>query len=140
MIWIWILVILGTLIFELVTYDLVSIWFTLGGVIALCAELIGLNEGIQIVTFVVSSLGIAILARPFAKKAMQGEIVKTNLDRLVGKKAVVTKVIIDDNRGEVRVDGSIWMAVSLYGATIEEGKTVVIRAIEGAKLLVIEID
>ena len=48
MLWIWLGVIIVTAIIELVTIDLVSIWFTLGGIGALIAYALGLNQTIQI--------------------------------------------------------------------------------------------
>ena len=47
MLWIWLGVIIVTAIIELVTIDLVSIWFTLGGIGALIAYALGLNQTIH---------------------------------------------------------------------------------------------
>ena len=53
MLWIWLGVIIVTAIIELVTIDLVSIWFTLGGIGALIAYALGLNQTIQIIIFII---------------------------------------------------------------------------------------
>ena len=44
MLWIWLGVIIVTAIIELVTIDLVSIWFTLGGIGALIAYALGFKS------------------------------------------------------------------------------------------------
>ena len=62
MLWIWLGVIIVTAIIELVTIDLVSIWFTLGGIGALIAYALGLNQTIQIIIFIISTCSAVIVS------------------------------------------------------------------------------
>ena len=71
MLWIWLGVIIVTAIIELVTIDLVSIWFTLGGIGALIAYALGLNQTIQIIIFIILSVICIGISRPLAKKYLK---------------------------------------------------------------------
>ena len=60
--------------------------------------------------------------------------VKTNLDRIIGMKGLVTEDITKDNIGEVKVDGKKWSA---YADTdISRGEPVRILSINSVKLKV----
>lgn len=62
---------------------------------------------------------------------------ETNADRYIGKTGVVTEEI--DNtagRGLVKVLGSIWTARSEDGAVIAAGENVLVKRIEGVKVIV----
>jgi ATP-dependent RNA helicase CshB len=61
---------------------------------------------------------------------------KTNVDSLIGEVATVTKEIVPDDRGEVKIKGQYWLAISADNSQIEAGKKVSILAIEGNKLIV----
>ena len=51
-----------------------------------------------------------ITTRKYLLKLLQVKKTSTNIDRIIGMKALVTKDIKDI--GEVKVDGKIWTAVS----------------------------
>ena len=133
MLWIWLGVIIVTAIIELVTIDLVSIWFTLGGIGALIAYALGLNQTIQIII----CIGIS---RPLAKKYLRTQTVSTNYDRVIGQHGLVLKRIDADTRGEVKVLSMEWSASSVDNSTLEEGDYCEILAVEGAHLVVKKIN
>lgn len=136
---IWIGVGIAALILELLTPSaLVSVWFAVGAFAAWICALLGWNEAIQIVVGLVVSILFIVIVRPFAVKYMRGNIVPTNADRLIGDCGTVTKAIGEDTWGEVKINGTLWSAVSVEHTAIPEGVKVRIAAIEGAKLLVRE--
>jgi len=137
---VWAIFIVVTAIIELQTADLVTIWFTLGGVGALIAALFKQNFWIQISIFLGISVIAIILTRPLAKKLQQKEIIRTNSDKVVGKMAIVTKKIDVDEIGEVKVEGRLWRAVNNNGLTFEENEKVLVEAISGTKLIVSKIE
>ena len=63
---------------------------------------------------------------------------RTNADSLIGKEAVVTERIDNlQSTGAAQVNGQIWTARSVNPAhVIEKDEIVMIRAIEGVKLIV----
>lgn len=140
MLWIWLGITIFAAIVELVTTDLVSIWFAAGGLCATFAYLLGASQTIQIVIFVIISLIFIVIARPIAKKYLRTNIVSTNYDRVIGQHGLVLKKIDADNRGEVKVLSTEWSACSVDNSTLEVGDYCEILAVEGAHLVVRKIE
>ena len=79
MLWIWLGITIIAAVIELITIDLVSIWFTIGGIGALIAYALGLSQTIQIVVFVILSIICIFASRPLAKKYLKTQTVSTCL-------------------------------------------------------------
>lgn len=136
---IWVIVIVGLLILEFQTADLVSIWFIIGALISGVSVLFNAPIWLQIILFVVVS-GICILAtRPLAKKINSKDTIPTNVDSLIHKVAVVTKEIKNGEKGEVKVDYKLWPAISNVGE-FNVGDRVIVQSIVGNKLQVAKIE
>ena len=127
------------IIVEAITVDLVSIWFGAGAIVALIAEAFGFNQIIQVTLFTIVSIACILITRPLSKKYLRGNTIKTNYDRIIGKHCLVTETITADNKGEVKVMGTLWMATSLNNETIEVGQYAEVVSIEGAHVIVKEI-
>ena len=140
MIAIWLGITIVAAIIEILTTDLVSIWFAAGGIVSLIACLLGASQTIQIVLFAIVSIFTIIIVRPIAKKYLRTNIEKTNVDRVIGKHGLVTKTITADNKGEVKVMSTSWPATSLDNSVISEGDYCEIVAIEGVHLVVKKIE
>lgn len=133
----WIAIISISLFAEVLTAQLVSIWFVVGGIIALIVSLFTYSFALQIIIFFIVSLFMMILIRPLIKNIMNFKTQRTNLDRLIGKTAVVTKNIDNElGEGMVNVEGMTWSARSRDGNLIPKGETVEIDYISGVKLIV----
>ena len=101
-IWLLLAVILG--IIEISTTNLVSIWFVISSLFAMVSSLFTDNILIQIAIFVL----VGVLLMPISKKLyskIKVNNTKTNIDRIIGMKGIVTEDIIKDDIGEVKVDG-----------------------------------
>lgn len=133
---IWTIVLVVAIVIEALTIDLVSIWFALGAVVALIAETFHVDVSIQVILFTAVSLLSAIITRPLAKKYLRGNVIKTNYDRAIGKHCLVTETITPDNKGEVKVMGTLWLASSLGNEVIEAGAYAEVVSIEGAHVVV----
>ncbi|XMB86226.1 NfeD family protein [Mycoplasmatota bacterium WC44] len=140
MMYFWIVIIVVAFIIEVNTLDLVSIWFSLGAIVAFVTSLMGLPEVVQMWIFIASTVILLLLTRPLAKKYMIKNTVKTNADRLVGKIAKVTKSIEVGERGEVKIDGKYWLSFSESNSKFEVDERCEVLAIEGVKLLVGKIE
>ena len=139
--WIWILIFVLTLMIEVATAGtLVSIWFSIGALIAYGAYLIGLDLALQVIIFLVISIGAILAIRPIASRYFRGNTVATNADRIIGQKAVLTKAITPKHWGELNVYGVVWSAVDKDNNYLEVGTEVLVIAIEGAKLIVKKVD
>jgi membrane protein implicated in regulation of membrane protease activity len=136
MIIIWFIVIIAAAVVEMNTMDLTSIWFSVGALISFILALVGVDVGWQIVAFVIVSLGLVAAVRPVAKNYFKTNQISTNSDRLIGKVAVCTKDISVGDRGEVKIDGKYWLAVTSGEHNISVNDKVEVLAIEGVKLIV----
>ncbi len=122
---------------EVATYQLVSMWFGVGAIAGLIAYLAGLNFYIQFILFIVLSSLTLILTRPLVKKLLKNKGEKTNSDRLIGKKIIITKPVDSfGEKGETVIGGVSWSVNSIDGLPIDEGETATVEAIEGVKLIV----
>lgn len=140
MLWIWLGIIIVSAVVELITIDLVSIWFTIGAICALIGEVFNLSQSIQIIIFVFVSLVCIIASRPLAKKYLKTKKVSTNYDRVIGQHGLVLKRIDADTRGEVKVLSMDWSAASIDNSVLEAGDYCEILAVEGAHLVVRKIN
>jgi membrane protein implicated in regulation of membrane protease activity len=61
---------------------------------------------------------------------------KTNVDSLIGKDALVIKQIGEFEKGEVKLNGQIWSAMSEDNAEIKEGTRCRVIRIEGVRAVV----
>lgn len=131
--WLVIVIILG--IIELMTVNLVSIWFIASGIITLIASLFIDNIVVEFAIFVILGIIFMLLTKKIIKNIKPN--VKTNLDRIVGMTGIVTEEINKNKNGEVKVDGKLWTAYS--DNKIKVGSTVVVLSINSVKLKVKEI-
>lgn len=141
MVMIWIGIGIAAIVVELLTPSaLVSIWFAVGALAAWLCALMDLPLVVQVIVCLVVSVLFIVTVRPFAVKYLRGNVTPTNADRLIGDFGVVTKQIGEDDWGEVKIHGTLWSAVSVDHVVIKVGTKVKIAAIEGAKLLVRELN
>ena len=140
MIYVWLGILVATVILEIATTQMVSIWFAIGALAAFIAALVGVEQlWIQIVIFVVVSAIAVAVTRPLVKKMINKKAEPTNADMVIGKTGIVTEKI--DNlapSGFVKVNGSVWTARSADDSVIEADEKVIIKEISGVKLLVIK--
>jgi membrane protein implicated in regulation of membrane protease activity len=131
---VWFAIIIVAGIIEASTMDLTSIWFAAGAFVALIVSLFTDNIFIQASVFLVVSAALLLSLRPIFSRYLKKNDIKTNADRLIGKVAVCTSAILDGERGEVKIEGKIWTAISNDAVAI--GEKVEVLAIEGVKLVV----
>jgi len=137
MVIVWFAVIIVAAIIEINTMDLTSIWFSAGALIAFILSLvIPENLILQVAVFLFVSLGLLISVRPIVRNYLKTNVISTNSDRLIGKVAVCTKDIYTGERGEVKIDGKFWLAITSGEENIEINDKVEVLAIEGVKLIV----
>lgn len=130
----WFFAFIILLFIELSTVNLVSIWFAIGSLGAMICSLFTDSFIISLLVFALVSLITLLITKPLVKKFKANKMIPTNLDRVIGKRAEVTKKITPDDYGEVKVLGTIWTATSKM--TIDIGEKVLVEAIDGVKLVV----
>ncbi len=122
---------------EMMTYNLVTIWFALGAVAAFLLSLFSVPVWIQVTAFVFVSAILLIFTKPLVKRKLDAKKIPTNADRVIGAEAVVTQEIDPLNgSGLVKVFGQVWSAKSEDETEIAVGEKVTVKQIQGVKLVV----
>ena len=133
----WLAVIVITLVVEAMTAGLVTIWFSIGALAALISSYLGINFPLQIIIFIAVSAVALFCTRPLVKSKIHKNKVKTNADIVIGKHAVVVEDIVPiEGKGQVKVDGKIWSAKSESTEKIAKDELVTVERIEGVHLIV----
>ena len=136
-IWIWVTIIALAVIVEIVSDQLVSIWFVPGALAALLLECLNVDIWWQILVAAVVTLAGIVFLRKFLVRFTKSTAAKTNIDLIIGEKCVVTERIHNfAGCGQVKVKGQIWSARGCSeDDEFEEGEILSIVAIEGVKLI-----
>lgn len=137
MLWIWLSIFVLAVVFEAMTQDLVSIWFSIAALVTLCI-CNTIPYYIEIVIFCVLSLVTLLLTRPLVKRIMDRAVRHTNVDEIIGKRVVMLKKVTKYEVGEAKINGLIY-SVALpedVNYEIEKDEIVEIIAIRGNKVIV----
>lgn len=123
-------------VIEISTFDLVSIWIAVGALASMFASIFHLPLWAQLLIFVITSALLLCVTRPLAKKFLK-EVKPTNSDLDIGKTCTVIEEINNKaGKGRVNLNGVHWSAKTVDNEIIPEGTIVIVKAIEGAKLIV----
>lgn len=138
MFWVWLAVIAISLVIEIITLDLVSVWFACGAVIPFILSAIGgIGVEWQILMFVIVTALLIIFIRKYAQKLLLKNMnTKTNVDSLIGKRYRLLEDTDFEHIGSVKVNDVVWTAVSSDGSLINAGQLVEVEKIDGNKLIV----
>lgn len=136
----WLIVLILSIVIEAITMGLTSIWFAGGALVSLLLSAFNVPVWIQIVVFFVVSVVLICFTRPIAVKYFNKDRVRTNVESLIGRQAIVISEI--DNLqgiGQVTVGGKQWSARNAKEEkVIPVGAVVRVCAIKGVKLMVEE--
>ena len=136
----WLIIFVVCIGVELATMGLTTIWFAGGALIASVIAAVGAPIWLQVVLFFAVSFVLLYFTRPVAVKYFNKDRVKTNVESMIGKQAIVISEINNlQGIGQVTVGGIEWSARTLQeDITLPVGSVVVVRAISGVKLIVEE--
>lgn len=136
---IWLILAVLFAIIEIFTPGFVVLTFSFGAILALIVSLFSKSLILQLLAFAAGSFYFFIYVRKFFLKLLtknNGNI-KTNIDSLIGKKAIVTQKIPGGiKKGYVKVGPEQWLAISITGESIEKDELVKVVKIEGNTLYV----
>ena len=134
----WLIIIILLSIIEAFTINLVSIWFIVSGIITLVISLFTNNIIIQIAVFILLGVILLLSTKNILQKYLTSKNEKTNYDRIIGMKGIVTEKIIKNTVGEVKVDGKLWSAYA--DTTIQKDSIVEVLEINSTKIKVKEVE
>lgn len=139
---VWLIIAVAFGVAEAATLSLTMIWFSVGAIFAIGVSYITDSIFVQILVFaVVSFLLLFIATRKLIKMNKEKNskfwsTTETNSDAFIGKKGFVINKITPEKSGLVKVKGEEWTAVSDDETVIEKGEEIVVKSIEGVKLIV----
>lgn len=144
MVWFWFALAIVLLIVEIVTTQLVSIWFSIGaGVSAIVVAIVNSSGGSidlvwQVLIFALVSGVLLLSTRKLAKKLVKrNKNQETNLELNIGKVAVVTETINNvQGEGAIKINGLEWSARSSDDSIINKDELVIFKEIQGNKAIV----
>ena len=136
----WLIVLVVLIATEIATMGLTTIWFAAGALVAAIISLLGGNVWWQVGIGLVVSLLRLFVTRPIAVKYFNRERVRTNVESLVGRQAIVISEVNNlQGTGQVNISGQEWSArASSDSVTYPVGSVVNVVAISGVKLIVEE--
>ncbi|MBR2891992.1 MAG: NfeD family protein [Bacilli bacterium] len=135
----WGLLIIVSIVVELITDELTIIWGTVGAISALISAIFKAPIWLQLIIFVVFTVGFILVFKPIIQKNRKIETIHTNADRVIGMVAVITKDFKNDEIGSAIVNGQIWRAVSTSNEEFVEGEKVQVDGLTGTKIIVSKI-
>jgi len=132
----WLIVFLVAIFIELLTSDLVSIWFGGSSILTMVLACFKVHWAIQLTVFLVVAAILLFLTRPLVKKKLSGAESKTNADSLIGKEIIITKEITLYVPGEGKIRDVTWTCKVEKNITISANEIAIIKEIKGNHLIV----
>ena len=138
--WLWILGALVCGIVEVMSVSFVFLMFAIGALAAGIAGALGANLTVQAIVFIVVSIALLVVLRPFLKGRIDRSsgYVPSNADGLIGKTGYVTETV-GERHGRIQFSGGEWSART-EGPTLRVGAEVRVDRIEGATAVVSALD
>ena len=120
---------------EASTFNLVSVWFAVGGAAALISCIFTGSLRVQSAVFVAVSILCLLALRPLTAR-LRRPLTPTNGDLNVGRTATILPPVPDDAPGRARLDGVDWNAQAVPGASFAPGDKCRVAAIRSTTLIV----
>lgn len=138
MLFVWLILLILLIVVELATMGLTTIWFAGGSLVAAIAAAVNAPLVVQVALFLIVSIILLLFTRPIAVKYFNKDRIRTNVESMIGRQAIVISEINNlAGVGQVTVGGQEWSARSRDEAQqIPVGTVVVICAVSGVKLIV----
>lgn len=116
-------------------------WLTCIAIGSLAATLVGLSPlGLtaQVLVFAAVTLVSMGVIRPALLRRFRvgHDVIRTNMDALLGKVGVVTERIGPGGTGRAKVEGEDWRCAGMDDAVLEPGTRVMVVQVDGSTLLV----
>ena len=133
--WIWLTLLVIFVVIEAFTMSLTTIWPAIASLPLIFIAKTGLPFKWQLLIFVLLTLVLVIFTRPFAVKKLKIGKDKTNVNDMEGQEVLVTKAILQFQKGEAKSkNGVIWTVTSADGTEIPENTICIVTKVQGNTL------
>lgn len=131
---IWGIIIILLVFLELMTVDVVAVWYALGAIIALFISFTSDSFATQFIVFVISGSLFMMILRNISIDFLKAKSILTSADKIIGEKGVVTISISKKQYGEVKVNKKKWTAYA--DEPIVKNTKVKVLSVDGVRLKV----
>lgn len=122
---------------EIFTISFLMFWPGVAAFVSFILACLNVSTSIQITVFCILSILLILLTKPLTNKFFKTKETTTNANSVIGKQGIVLKVIDNLNyKGQVKVAGEIWSAVSSKDEIIPVDSKIEVEAIDGVKVKV----
>ena len=136
MVWIWLGVMITSLVVEISTMGFFSIWFAVGALVAMILALIpGIGPWVQIIVFATVSVVSFVFLRKYVVQHFSKGKEEFNAQKMLNKKVRMLTQADFDTLGTAEVDGVVWNIKSQDGEVLQAGEIVEIVGLEGNKYI-----
>jgi membrane protein implicated in regulation of membrane protease activity len=121
---------------EVLTSGFVLIMFGAGALVAAGFAALGAGPLLDVAAFAGTSVGLITVARPVLRRRLHTAHVPTNVEALVGDKAIVVSTV-DAHGGKIKLRGELWSARAFDETEVlQPGHAVRVMTISGATAVV----
>ena len=133
---VWLVAGFALIVAEVLTGGFVLIMLGIGALAAAAFAALGGSIWGEVAGFAGTSVALTTLARPMLKRRLHTAHVPTNVDALLGDRAIVVSTV-DAHGGKIKLRGELWSARA-YDETevLEPGQRVTVMTISGATAVV----
>jgi membrane protein implicated in regulation of membrane protease activity len=122
---------------EVLSGDFVLIMLGMSGLVAAGFAALGASLWLDVAIFAGTSVALTTVARPVLKRRLHTAHVPTNVEALVGDKAIVISTV-DAHGGKIKLRGELWSARAFDETEVlEPGRAVTVMTISGATAVVL---
>lgn len=138
MIYVWLAVVILSVVVEAVTNELLTIWFAIAGLICVILSAFQIEWYITLPVFIAVSTALILGLRKISIKLLNKKCDdKTNADAVFGKKFVLLSKISLNQPGTIKVNDVVWNVLTENnGEVVEEGSLVKVLRLSGNKYIV----
>ncbi|EDK33035.1 NfeD family protein [Clostridium kluyveri] len=131
----WAIIGIAALSVDIITSSFLFVWFTVGAIGAIIAEILNYPFITQFMVFLVISVVLIAICYPIVKKNIKKYVKPTPLreETYVGKEVIVDEEMVKNKA--LRIDGVYWN-IKNQGDTLKKGDTVKVTALEGNRLII----
>lgn len=134
---VWLVVGLLLIAAEVLTSGFVLIMFGAGALVAAGFAALGAGPLPEVAAFAGTSVALITVARPVLKRRLHTIHVPTNVEALVGDRAIVVSTV-DAHGGKIKLRGELWSARAFDETEVlQPGHAVTVMTISGATAVVL---
>ena len=133
---VWFVIIVTTIIIEILTVDLTTIWFTVGAIISLILAAFNVPVIVQIIVFLTVSIVLIATVGKWTRRLFNKKTTPTNIGEAIGQEIVILKDADEFNYGEGKYRGLFWTIAVEHGESVKTGDVAIVEKVDGNKLVV----